>query len=86
MPGFDRTGPSGEGPMTGRRMGVCAGQERTGMPGRGFGFRFHGRGQGFGRGYMAYPEQSRNNEIADLRERLRQLESVIAGRESNKDN
>jgi hypothetical protein len=23
MPGFDQTGPSGQGPMTGRRMGRC---------------------------------------------------------------
>ena len=23
MPGIDRTGPSGQGPMTGRRMGRC---------------------------------------------------------------
>ncbi len=25
MPGFDRTGPEGEGPMTGRRLGRCTG-------------------------------------------------------------
>ena len=24
MPGFDRTGPEGRGPMTGRRLGYCA--------------------------------------------------------------
>lgn len=24
MPGLDSTGPAGEGPMTGRKMGVCA--------------------------------------------------------------
>lgn len=24
MPGFDQTGPVGQGPMTGRRMGRCA--------------------------------------------------------------
>ncbi len=23
MPGFDKTGPAGQGPMTGRRMGQC---------------------------------------------------------------
>ncbi len=23
MPGFDKTGPTGQGPMTGRRMGKC---------------------------------------------------------------
>ena len=38
MPGQDRTGPAGIGPMTGRGLGPCGG----GM-GRGF-----GRGKGFG--------------------------------------
>jgi len=41
MPGFDQTGPMGQGPMTGRGMGRCAGA----APGYGFGF---GRGRGFG--------------------------------------
>jgi len=51
MPGGDRTGPMGMGPMTGRAAGNCAG---FGMPGymnpgvgRGFGMGF-GRGRGFG--------------------------------------
>lgn len=47
MPGFDRTGPLGEGPMTGRGLGYCGG--RVGWPrfggGRGFG---GGWGRGFG--------------------------------------
>lgn len=86
MPGFDKTGPTGEGPMTGRRMGVCAGQESNRMPGRGLGFRFRGRGRGFGRGYMAWPEDSQNSEIAELNERLRKLESLLADRDSNKTN
>ena len=46
MPYADGTGPRGEGPMTGRRMGRCSGNytERA----RGFGRSF-GRGQGRGR-------------------------------------
>ena len=49
MPGGDRTGPLGYGPMTGRRMGYCAGYQAPGFwySGPGFGF---GRGAGFGRG------------------------------------
>lgn len=51
MPGGDRTGPNGMGPMTGRAAGFCTGNPVPGfansMPGRGFGF---GRGRGFGRG------------------------------------
>lgn len=40
MPGFDRTGPNGEGPLTGRGLGSC---------GRGLAFR-RGAGRGFNRG------------------------------------
>lgn len=56
MPFGDRTGPSGQGPMTGRGLGYCAGYDRPGYmhpaPGRGyFGWgRGLGRGRGFGRG------------------------------------
>jgi len=53
MPRGDRTGPRGQGPMTGRAAGYCAG---LGMPGYanpysrfGSGMRF-GRGGGFGAG------------------------------------
>ncbi len=48
MPGGDRTGPMGAGPMTGRGAGICAGNDvpgnmnlSSGRFGRGF-----GRGQG----------------------------------------
>ena len=51
MPGGDRTGPMGMGPMTGRAAGFCAGFGMPGFgnpaPGRGFGMGF-GRGRGFG--------------------------------------
>jgi len=49
MPGGDRTGPAGMGPMTGRAAGYCAGYSVPGfanpVPGRGYGF---GRGMGMG--------------------------------------
>lgn len=65
MPGGDRTGPMGMGPMTGRAAGFCAGYPVPGYMnpgfgrgwGRGFGRGFGrgwGRGMGFGRGW-AYP-------------------------------
>jgi hypothetical protein len=48
MPGGDRTGPAGMGPMTGRAAGFCAGNLLPGYMNqagvRGFG----GRGRGFG--------------------------------------
>jgi hypothetical protein len=49
MPGGDRTGPLGEGPMTGKGFGYCGGFDG---PGYGYGSMrpFFGRGFGFGRG------------------------------------
>ena len=53
MPRGDKTGPNGIGPMTGRQMGYCVGNDRAGFEtpvsgfGRGFGGGF---GRGFGRG------------------------------------
>jgi hypothetical protein len=55
MPWGDGTGPWGRGPMTGRRMGFCAGYDTPGYasaPGRGFGRGFRrGVGRGYGRGF-----------------------------------
>jgi len=52
MPWGDRTGPRGQGPMTGRGAGYCGGYNMPGYTnpagGRGFG---RGFGQGYGRGY-----------------------------------
>ncbi len=66
MPGGDRTGPLGYGPMSGRGAGYCAGYSVPGyfnawggQPGGVFG-RMRGRGFGRGRGFrraahMGYP-------------------------------
>ncbi len=52
MPRGDRTGPLGQGPMTGRRMGDCAETENVGSGfGYGRGFFSRGRGLGYGRGF-----------------------------------
>ena len=61
MPGRNKTGPEGTGPLTGRRMGICTGAESNNydfQPGLGRGFKrgFAGGGRGFsgsGRG-MGY--------------------------------
>lgn len=66
MPGGDKRGPNGMGPMTGRGLGYCAGYDAPGFTsdapprggsgyGRGSGFGFRGgmrsgRGFGYGRG------------------------------------
>ena len=51
MPGGDRTGPAGLGPMTGRAAGYCAGHPAPGFmnPTGGRGFWGGGRGGGWGR-------------------------------------
>ncbi|MGC1119508.1 MAG: DUF5320 domain-containing protein [Candidatus Methanofastidiosia archaeon] len=57
MPRGDRTGPLGEGPMTGRAAGYCAGYSTPGfanpVPGCGFWGRGF-RGRGGGRGYRQF--------------------------------
>ena len=49
MPGYDQTGPTGSGPMTGGRRGRCTNTVDTTQVGRGQG-RGVGRGQGRGQG------------------------------------
>jgi hypothetical protein len=48
MPGLDRSGPIGAGPMTGGRRGLCGGA--YGRPGTDYNYGY-GRGQGFRRGH-----------------------------------
>jgi hypothetical protein len=71
MPGFDRTGPLGAGPRTGRGRGACGGRAACGWgAGRGF-FR------GFGFGGNA-PEEGLLGRLAALEEEVMRLR---AGRE-----
>ena len=53
MPSGDRTGPLGQGPMTGRRAGYCSGYQSPGYSNPGFGRRF-GFGRGPGRGFRGH--------------------------------
>lgn len=48
MPRGDRTGPVGNGPMTGRGTGWCAGFQSPGFANAGYGCR---GGRGFGHGF-----------------------------------
>lgn len=60
MPALDKTGPQGQGPLTGRGMGLC---------GRGLGMGF-GRGRGYGRGLGRYfgwnAPKTKQDKIEDL--------------------
>jgi uncharacterized protein DUF5320 len=54
MPRGDKTGPEGRGPLTGKRMGNCAGDETSKFSNT-FGF-----GRGFGRGFQNKHNRSGN--------------------------
>ncbi len=69
MPWFDRTGPRGFGPMTGRGLGPC---------GRGFGFgRGLGLGRFFGRGYQEPTKQDLEDYKKTLEEELKAVEEEL---------
>lgn len=92
MPRFDRTGPDGEGAMTGRKNGLCTGNSgdvsragygrgRGGGRGRagrfGFGFRFgRGGGNAVGSGGPDTVEQIRD-EIEETKKHLSALEESL---------
>lgn len=54
MPGYDRTGPAGMGPMTGGRRGMCGRGSRYGASGYGNYGAGRRSGRGFGRGYARW--------------------------------
>ncbi len=77
MPGLDRTGPFGMGPMTGRGFGFCGRGIRRGM-GRGFAYR-----RGFGFTEMTKEEEKKlleqekkilEEEKKEIEARLKELE------------
>ncbi len=90
MPGRNQTGPAGQGPMTGRKMGVCGG--RGNGAGRGIGIgrgvgRGRGRGHGFGGFQSAMPvngmdassgKEALEQRIALLRSELEKMESALS--------
>ncbi|MEA3423294.1 MAG: DUF5320 domain-containing protein [Bacillota bacterium] len=84
MPAGNKTGPLGQGAMTGRGMGQCnTGNETANRSffgfGRGFrrsgGFGFRRGGFGFGQGYMV--DETNDNEVQSLRDRIAKLEEII---------
>ena len=78
MPGYDRTGPAGQGAMTGRGMGPCGGGAQDGRGfgmGMGRGFRRGFGGRGFGRGVgMNRPAAVGQDSVAM---RIEQLEAEL---------
>lgn len=61
MPNLDKTGPTGMGPGTGRKMGPC----------------FGGAGQGFGRGFRCRRFFTKREESEILKEEAEMLEEEL---------
>jgi len=93
MPGFDRKGPQGEGPLTGAGTGLCnSGRRRPQNDSRGVGRGGLPWGGGMGRCYgggggrrMQRFEKGLEGENAGLRQRIRDLEKEArrAARDNN---
>ena len=93
MPGYDRTGPNGLGPLTGRGMGDCN------AAGRGLFRNSRGMGRSMGRG-MGQRAQSQinlenepgydnsqsdelKNEIQDMQSQISELKEMILSLKTN---
>ncbi len=87
MPGFNQTGPNGQGPMTGRGLGQCNDANAQPVYGRGRGFFGCGRGRSFGRGRgygLGYTYQvDPKTELEALKREKEALENAIKNLESN---
>jgi hypothetical protein len=88
MPRGDRTGPLGEGPMTGRQLGYGAGYDSPGYTkgsGWGAGRGFFGRGRGFfGRRFfyrdwsLPEPVESQSDSINQIKSDVQVLQNGLA--------
>ncbi len=88
MPRGDRTGPSGEGSMTGRKQGRCVGSNNPGFEnGGGFGRRNHSNGFGNNRNYQGgfrnrnsqdFYSEDLSNEVSDLKSQIMGLKDQIS--------
>jgi len=80
MPGGDKSGPQGEGPLTGRQAGYCSGNEQPGYGRPGFGRRNFGfrRPRRFGRWPMYVRDQD-TDERASLLQEVRDLKDLVSG-------
>ncbi len=86
MPGRDGSGPTGQGPLTGRRAGLCTGAGQTRLfSGRGCGMGFGGRGRaGAGLGNRfgglnvgATDKEILNEERELLKQRMDQIDRAL---------
>jgi hypothetical protein len=93
MPGGDKTGPTGMGPMTGRRMGYCTGNDYPGASTQNFSFRsFRGGGawrgnrrRWFSNQNYSYESHTIDSERSILENQLSSLKNQIAALEQRLD-
>jgi len=84
MPGGDKTGPQGEGPLTGRQAGYCSGSEQPGYTGAGYGRPGYGR-RSFWRGrprrgrWPAQVPVQATEEHKSLLQEVRELKDMVSG-------
>jgi len=71
MPNFDKTGPAGQGPMTGQGLGSCAGNQQSNMRGG------MGRGMGFGGGRGGCRRGFSGNSSVSLEDQEKFLENRL---------
>ncbi|MBN2436416.1 MAG: DUF5320 domain-containing protein [Spirochaetes bacterium] len=78
MPGFNGTGPFGNGPMTGRGLGPCGQGRAAGYGyGRGMGFGRRGAGFGFGARFFGAYERPYEPTLEELRQQRDLLDKQI---------
>jgi hypothetical protein len=75
MPRFDKTGPQGQGPMTGRGMGQC-GKGKAGSR-QGFGRCCGGYGRGLGRYFGWNAPQTKEERVSDIQEYRKALQEEL---------
>jgi hypothetical protein len=73
MPGGDKTGPMGEGPMTGRRAGICAGASE---------FR-RGGGRRMRRNWMPASRGVTADQVQVLKERVESIQKQLDALEAS---
>ncbi len=73
MPAFDKTGPRGQGPMTGRGLGPCGGSQGIRM---GLG-RCCGYGRGLGRYFGWNTPQTKEEKLEDIKEYKKALQEEM---------
>ena len=85
MPRGDKTGPKGSGPMTGRRMGSCAGSGTEGsFSRRGLGIGLLGFGMWLVKFWAAGRQPAdirpgaKDNELEELRKEIAEKEGAIS--------